>query len=368
MKVTLRQRDNGKRISLYLEYYKNGKRSYEYLNLYLHSEPKEGKLTKQQKEENKATLELADNIRSKRKLEMQSGFYGFTDTQRVKGSFIDYVSYLAEKRKSSKGNYDNWDSALKHLKKFAKTDVTFAQIDRRWLEKFKEYLQKQARTPADKPLSQNSQSSYFNKIRAALKEATREEIIQRNPATEIKGITPSDPERDFLTYDELKAVAKTECEIEILKTAFLFSALTGLRWSDINKLLWSEVQHSKEIGYYIRFRQKKTQGAETLPISDQAYAFLGERGAPDERVFKSLKYSAWHNLKLQQWIMRAGITKNITFHCARHTYATLQLTLGTDIYTVSKLLGHRHLKTTQVYAKIIDDKKKEAANRINLEL
>jgi integrase len=122
------------------------------------------------------------------------------------------------------------------------------------------------------------------------------------------------------------------------------------------------------MGYYIRFRQQKTKGAETLPVSEQAFGLLGERKEPEERVFKGLKYSAWHNLKLQQWMMRAGISKTITFHCARHTYATLQLTAGTDIYTVSKLLGHRELKTTQIYAKIIDDKKKEAANKIKLDL
>ena len=66
--------------------------------------------------------------------------------------------------------------------------------------------------------------------------------------------------------------------------------------------------------------------------------------------------------------MKAGISKTITFHCARHTYATLQLSAGTDIYTVSKLLGHRELKTTQIYAQVIDQRKKEAANRINLDL
>lgn len=132
--------------------------------------------------------------------------------------------------------------------------------------------------------------------------------------------------------------------------------------------MWSEVQHSKELGNYLRFRQKKTQGAETLPISEQAFNLLGERGEPEERVFKHLKYSAWYNLKLQQWAMKAGISKTVTFHCARHTYATLQLTLGTDIYTVSKLLGHKNLKTTQIYTKVIDEKKTEAANKIFLDI
>lgn len=367
MNVTLRQRDNGKKVSLYLEYYQNGKRSYEYLNLYLHSD-KSAKLSKKEKDENKETSRLADDVWSKRKLEAQRGSYGFTDAQRVKGSFIDYVELLKEKRKNSAGNYGNWDSAHKHLKTFAKMDVLFNQIDSRWLEKFKYYLQFEARSKSDKPLSQNTQCSYFDKIRAALKEATREEIIQRNPSLDTKGISPGDPQRDFLTYDELKAVAKEECEIPILKTAFIFSALTGLRWSDINKLLWSEVQQAKELGNYLRFRQKKTQGAETLPISEQAFKLLGERDKPDERVFKHLKYSAWHNIKLQQWVMKAGVSKTITFHCARHTYATLQLTLGTDIYTVSKLLGHKNLKTTQIYTKVIDAKKTEAANKIILDI
>ena len=198
--------------------------------------------------------------------------------------------------------------------------------------------------------------------------AYREGILQRNPGDEVDGIKHGESEREFLTYDELQAAAKAECDIAILKRAFLFSSLTGLRWSDIQKLTWSEVQHSKEVGNYIRFRQQKTKGVETLPISEQAMSLLGERGDEEERVFIGLKYSAWHNIKLQQWMMRAGITKTISFHCARHTYATLQLTLGTDIYTVSKLLGHRELKTTQVYAKVIDERKKEAASRIQLAL
>lgn len=367
MKVTLRNRMKNDKVSLYLDYYHQGKRNYEYLQLYLIPEPEKGKLTKEQKEENRKTLALAESIRSKRHLELQNGIYGFQDQGKMKGSFLRYVEYLAEKRKDSEGNYGNWDSALKHLKKFAKVDVVFSQIDKRWLESFKEYLQKESKTPSHTLLSQNSASSYYNKIRAALREAYKEGILQRNPADETDGIKPGESEREFLTYEELQAIAKLDCEIPILKRAFLFSALTGLRWSDVNKLVWSEVQYSNEVGHYIRFRQKKTKGAETLPISEQAFNLLGERGADDERAFIGLKYSAWHNLKLQQWVMKAGISKTITFHCARHTYATLQLTLGTDIYTVSKLLGHKDLKTTQVYAKIIDEKKKDAANKIKLE-
>jgi integrase len=368
MNVTLRKRRKGNKVSLYLDYYHQGKRNYEYLQLYLKPNPATGRLSKEDKDENRKTLALAESIRSKRHLDIENGIYGFQDHGKLKGSFIRYMEYLAAKRKSSTGNYENWNSTLKHLKKFVLFDVTFEQIDKRWLEDLKEYFTEKARTPSNQALSLSSASSYYNKVKAAIRQAFKEGIINRNPADQTEGIKTGDHEREFLTLDELQAVARVDCAVPIMKSAFLFSSLTGLRWSDIFKLTWSEIQHSKEIGHYIRFTQKKTKGAETLPISEQAFNMLGERGDKTDPVFKGLKYSAWYNLKLQQWVMKAGITKNITFHCARHTYATLQLTLGTDIYTVSKLLGHKDLKTTQVYAKVIDEKKREAANKIKLDI
>jgi len=369
MTVTLRQRKKGDKISLYLEYYNNGSKEYEYLKLYLIVESPERKLTRKEKDDNRMNLDLAEAIRSKRHFELKNGIFGFQDLGRMKGSFIKYFETLTEKRKEQHGNYGNWNSALKHLKKFAQGDVSFDEITKQWLENFKAYLQNAQKSSIEnQKLAQNSQHSYFNKIRAALREAHKDGNLLRNPINEVDGIKAGEPEREFLTYDELIAMSKTDCDIPVLKRAFLFSALTGLRWSDINKLTWAEVQHSKEIGNYIRFTQKKTKGAETLPINEDALKLLGDRTKQEERVFTGLKYSAWHNFRLLQWAMKAGITKTITFHCARHTYATLQLTLGTDIYTVSKLLGHKDLKTTQIYAKIIDERKTFAATKIKLDI
>mgnify|MGYP003447429998 CR=1 FL=1 len=152
-----------------------------------------------------------------------------------------------------------------------------------------------------------------------------------------------------------------------MKRAALFSALTGLRFSDIKNLVWREIHHSTENGYSIHFTQQKTKGVEVLPISEQAYSLLGERKEPTDKVFEGLTYSAYENKHLYQWIGAAGITKDITFHCFRHTFATLQLSKGTDIYTVSKMLGHRKIKTTQIYAKIIDQTKRDAADKIKLD-
>lgn len=364
MKVTLRERKKNGKISLYLDYYTKGKRKTEYLSLYLTLNPK----TKTEKVLNKKTRELAETIWAQRQVEIQQGHYGFNDIEKLKGSFTTYITALAEKKNTSSGNYGNWYSMLKHFKEYRPTDVSFQNIDKAFVEDFKEYLDKKAIGKAEKLLSQNSKYSYFGKFKAALKQAVADGILKTNPANGVPHFKQGEAQREFLTLEELQKVANTDCELPQVKKAFIFSALTGLRWSDIEKMKWSEIQHSNEMGYYIRFRQKKTKGAETLPISEQAVQLLGDRKDPTDKVFQGLHYSAWTNLKLQQWMMNAGISKTITFHCARHTYATLQLTLGTDIYTVSKLLGHKELRTTQIYAKVIDDKKREASNRIQLDL
>ncbi len=371
MKIIIRKKTlKNNKDSLFLDCHDPNaekKRVKTYLKLYTYTTPKNSK----EREHNKKTMLLAESIRSKTLLEEQHKQHGFSHLvkEKIPVNFINYFKEQTIKRFNNTGNYGNWDSVLKHLIKYKGEYVLFSEIDTVWLEGFKDYLTNEAKTKGLKKLSQNSRYSYFNKVKACLKQAVKDKIISYNPSIDVSGFKQGETEREFLTLEELQKIAKVECEIPILKTAFIFSCLTGLRWSDINKLIWQEIQYSNEHAWYIRFRQKKTKGVETLPIPEQARKLLGEKKENEERVFKGLKYSAWHNIKLQQWMMKAGISKTITFHCARHTFATLQLTLGTYIYTVSKLLGHRELKTTQVYAKIIDKKKIDAASIIpNLDL
>jgi integrase len=170
-----------------------------------------------------------------------------------------------------------------------------------------------------------------------------------------------------LTVEELNTLAATPCDRDILKRAALFSALTGLRHCDIQKLRWKEISMD---GSQVRlhFTQQKTKGVEYTPISEQALILCGEPGKPEHFVFEDLPDPSWISRPLKQWIEAAGIKKNITFHCFRHTFATLQLSGGTDIYTVSKMLGHTNVKTTQIYAKVVDEKKNKAAQAIQLEI
>ena len=325
-------------VSLYLDIYRNGKRQKEYLKLYLIDAT-----TPLEREQNRQTLATAQAIKSKRLIEMQNGEYSFTR------QFKEDTPFLDEK-------------------------TTFKDITPEFINGFKDFLNNVEKDTHKRTgprrerdvfqgLSQNSKVSYFNKLRACINQAYDERIIPVNPLRGIEGFKAAEVKRDYLTLEEVKQLAATPCRYPILKRAFLFSCLTGLRKSDIQKLTWSEVQ---KFGDYTRivFKQKKTGGQEYLDISSQAEQYLGERGNPEDPVFTGFTYGAWTSLELQRWSMAANINKNLTFHCGRHTFAVLMLDLGADIYTVSKLLGHKELATTQIYAKVLDKNKQNAVSLI----
>jgi integrase len=378
IKVKLRQKKiSGNRQSLYLDFYpaiphpETGEPTRrEFLGLYILDKAK----NPVDKQHNKETLQLAEQIRQKKEnhLNKPEIYTGYEKEQlkikeRGEQNFVQYFKTLADKRKAS--NYDNWVSAYNYLETFTKGNLKFSDLNEKFCNEFKDYLLTTKSNKSSKTtLSQNSAVSYFNKLKAALKQAYKDGFLPSDLNAKIEPIKQAETRRNFLTIEELNSLVKTDCRNPLLKRAALFSALTGLRFSDIKNLVWGEIHHSTENGYSILFTQQKTKGVEVLPISEQAYSLLGEPKEPTGKVFEGLTYSAYENKHLYQWVGAAGITKDITFHCFRHTFATLQLSKGTDIYTVSKLLGHRELTTTQIYAKIIDQTKREAADKIKLDM
>ena len=370
MKINLKQKKlkNGK-SSLFLEFYngyridKNGVkkhlRKFEYLKQYVFDNPK----NTEEKRRNKETLQLAENILAIRKAEYIQGKYKIKNDKKGEVTFMDYYEQLKEDRFETKSNYGNWDAAQKHIEKYCPPHKQLKDIDTDFVKGFKRYLNAKAKTKSGTPLSQNSKYTYFNKFKAALREAYTENYLEENVLRSVKGFEQGESTREYLTYSELQALTQTECKYPMLKNAFIFSCLTGLRWSDIDKLRWSEVRDEDQ-GSRIIFRQKKTDGLEYLYVSEQSRALLGKRTIESDRVFRGLKYGAVYNTEILRWCMKAGITKHITFHSARHTNAVLLLENGADIYTVSKRLGHREIRTTEIYTKIIDKKMKEAANMI----
>ncbi|WP_259069244.1 site-specific integrase [Mucilaginibacter sp. X4EP1] len=368
-RVTLRKKKITKdRSSLYLDFYppiphpdKGTLTRREFLGIYLFDKPK----SELDRRHNKETQKLAEHVRATRQLEIQNHDYGFLSDEKRNGNFVELFRGVAAQKMGS--NSDNWNMALRYFMEFAGTYLRYADLNEVFCEDYKAYL---LRGPAIGPRSQkiavNTAVSYFGKFRNVLLKAYKSGFTNRNLYDLTPAIKDEETHREFLTIEEFQKLAATPVSNDLIKKAALFSGLTGLRFSDVQTLRWSEVR-GEEGGYYIQFRQEKTAGAEVLPVSDLACSLLGVRGEGPEKVFKGLKYSALKVFFLK-WLAKAGISKNITFHSFRHTYATLQLASGTDIFTVSKMLGHRHVKTTQIYTKVIDSKKREAANRIIIKL
>lgn len=331
--------------SLYLDIYHKGVRNYEYLQLYL--QPGKDRNTR---EMNRQTLQLAEAICAKRLVEVREGLYGFKE--KVTVSLLEYVQTIVERKHGSTRR--RYEALAGFLHGFCRPSLMLDDITPAWFTGFLNRLSKQG-------YARNTMAVYTATMRYIINQAHREGLLQNNPIANIKGVGYEETNRVYLTVDEVRKLAETPCENEVTKRAFLFGCLTGLRNCDIRALTWADVHHQD--GYTrIIFRQAKTKGQEYLDISAQAASLMGEIGGEDDEVFPLMHWSSVRK-HLLAWVKRAKINKHVTFHCSRHTFAVMMLGV-TDIYTVSKLLGHRELSTTQVYAHVIDKAKREAIDNI----
>ena len=291
--------------------------------------------------------------------------------QRQQIDFIEYFSKVSKDRhrNSSQSIIINWNRVAELLKLFTNSQpLPFSQVTLSKAEEFRRFmLSAPCGGKKTGTVSHNTAATYYSIFKAGLKQAFIDGYLTVDISAKIKGIQDQESRREHLSVEELNILAETPCDRPILKRAALFSALTGVRHCDIQKLKWKEIQ---VVGEQVRlnFTQQKTKGVEYMPISEQAYQLCGEPGKPEQLVFEDLPDPSWISGPLKRWIKSAGITRNITFHCFRHTYATLQLAGGTDIYTVSKMLGHTNVKTTQIYAKVVDEKKQKATKAIKINI
>lgn len=332
------------------------------------------KLTTEQLKHNEQAKRIAESIRWQKENEVNKPeIYNELEREQLRlkeigeMDFIAYFKKLADKRSGS--NRDLWMIAIKYFENYLNKPLKFSDVSVVLCNDYRDYLNgADSIHRKESKISTNTAVSYFNKLKATLKQAYKDGLLQADINAQVDSIKPEESLREFLTLEELNKLVITECDDKTLKKAAIFSALTGLRHSDIRNLKWGEIRHDNESGYSIRFRQQKTDGDELLPISEQAIKLLGVPGDPLEHVFPDLEYSAYKNDILDDWIKAAGIKRHIRFHSFRHTNATLLLSAGTDIYTVSKMLGHKSVKTTQIYAKVLDQAKREAAGKIKINI
>ena len=305
------------------------------------------------------TCIFADNVRNLRQHEYDSAeLYTDTDQEMVekkaKGqvNFIDYFAKVTETRhkKSSKSIIVNWNRVHELMKIYTEgKPLPFSKIDLRLIDSFKTFLLTAPQGGGKSGIiSQNTASTYFSIFKAAVHQAFIDGYLDVDLAAKVKGVPEEESRREYLTIEELNLLAATPCNYPMLKKAAFFSALTGLRHCDIRKMTWQEL--SKEGDHYrINFTQKKTGGVEYMPISEQAHLICGEPQEPDRLVFEGLQDPSYINRPVKVWVEAAGIKKHITFHCLRHSYATVLKRAGVATSIISESLGHSSERVTQIY-------------------
>ena len=362
VRIRFKKLANGS-VSVYLAINVNGRRTYDYLKLYLVPETDQAA-----KLQNKQTMEAVYAIKAQRILQITNGAAGIKKDLRNKMRLVDWLK-IYQDRQVNKGK--------RGAKRWVRTmifviegydggkDATLADIDHQWLTDFMIYLMNDYVTYKKTKLTNGTVDNYLRCLKAAFNVAVEEGIMPTNPMlaldrSHLKGTTY---EREFLSVEEVKKLIDTPCRRPDIKGAFLFSCFCGLRISDVRSLQWKHVVTAGG-KMYLKITQFKTRRPLSIPLSRQALRWMPERGnaEEDEYIFPPLSKNM---TVLDDWAKEAGINKHVTFHVSRHTFATMELTIGADIYTTSKLLGHTSVATTQIYAKVINSKKEEAVSLLD---
>ena len=364
--VTIRYKtlENGSQ-SIYLDIYHDGKRSYKFLKLYLVPEN-----TPQAKIQNKNTLQAANAIKSQMILDIANGVANISNTSRkaAKTTLQDWFDEcIVEYKKNHKikaGSIDNFEKVKKHLATYNQK-ATLKDVDKDFCIGFINYLEGKVKKSTAK--------SIFALFKAILNKAVKKKLLTVNPTCLLDSdekITAQNANRDYLEIEELKVLLTSDYNMSKtdLRIAFFFSCFCGLRIGEIRKLKGKDLLTGDKQPKLRVLREKKKGGSkeETIPLNEDAMRYLPQRAdvSGDELIFR-LPSQPVVSVAMKKWTTPLIPNKHITFHTARHTFATMMLTLGADLYTVSKLLGHANVTTTQIYAEIVDKKKTDAVNLTN---
>lgn len=349
------------RRSLYLDIYFKGQRTYKFLKLYLL--PGTDASTKIA---NSNTLAQANAIKSEMIYDLTNKIAGITDkSHKAKMPFVEWLE-IYHQTITKRGGDDSWVKRVINEIKEYDNGTVLADVDKEYILGFLERLltRENMRRKGTK-MKKETVFVYMDYIRAALNYAVKEKLLPTSP---YKGISRNmvrfrQFKREYLTVPEIKKLIETPCRRQDIKDAFLFSCFCGLRIQDVIDLRWKHISKNKD-DWQVEIVQFKTKVPLYLPLNMSARQWLPkEETSSEDRCFPKLSKD-YHNV-ISNWVKEAGIDKHITYHTSRHTFATLCLTAGIDIYTTSQLLGHTSIRTTQRYARIINRKKDDAIARLD---
>ena len=362
---------DGSEYSLYLEYqigynHDNGTsiRRKESLSLYLVASPR----TPVERQKNKETLDLAKKIRFEREQEFLEDKEGYRLKKDKTVNFYDY--YQAYVDNYTKKDIRVIEMGLRDFKACTAQDypqyaqrIEPKQITKDVRIKFSQFLTKKHRGTGI--------SSVYRRFKKIINYGIDHGVFTQNPC---KGVTvaPNDDMlvKEILSEKEMKQLFTCHYEGEnpIIRRAFAMTCLGGIRYCDVKRLTYGEVDYENAL---IKFRQNKTinhskRSGAVINLTDITLAIIGPRpeDAKDDTLIFPLPSSTMCLKALRHWTKRAGITKHITWHCGRHSFGTILLNKGSNVKVVADLLGHSSLKYVEVYVRAVDEEKKKALNSL----
>ena len=360
-------------LGLYLDIYVKGTRKYESLGLYLIPEK-----TPLDKQMNIHTRQVAKKIKADRIIALQER--GIKQYEKIKQSNMSLLDWLRKYEQENfgfrpstlKGRVDMRKKVEEYLEQQKTPYISMSEVDADFCRGFLRFLataKNSVCTINERTISPGCAHHHQAVFNGALNKAVREGLLTANPMKSLdrkEKFQPSPEDREFLTIEELRSLMDLPCSNEQVKKAFVFSCFTGLRLSDARTLTWRKVYKTPDgKTLYIHVFMQKTQKPNNIPLSQEALNCIQVKDNLDEPIFTLPASDATINYHVKKLVKAAGIEKKVSFHCSRHTFATMMLTLGVDIYTTSKLLGHANVTTTAIYAKIVDKKKVDAMNLVN---
>ena len=343
-KVKLRFRRSGENTPylLYLDYYEDGNRKTKSLNL---------KITgnKSSKIADLNILKIAEVKRSEYERKVLEGETGVLISNSSKVDFLKFFEEFYNKKYSD----TNYRISYDHFRRFYKKDkLDINKINYAFCDRFKDYL-------LSLNIKRYTAQHYFAAFKATLNYAIKREIIESNPAKYIN-IKYERKSIERLTEIDLKNLKKTNCKYNDLKYGFLFACFTGLRFSDINNLEFSDIESDR-----IRVMVKKTLNEVEIPLNRTALGIFNHQRTirKDNYVFH-IPTGGKTSVRLKKWVADAEIEKDISFHVSRHTFGCLLVERDVSLFTVKKLMGHKTVDTTLKYVNKANVKSKEAIDKL----
>lgn len=312
------------------------------LKLEIYTDPK----NKREQKHNEKIMEIAEYVRCNRQLEVITGFYRLKNIDRMEDSFFDYIDEKIDRCQSDK--YNGIKQCLNNC--FNKT-LKFKDLNVDMCEEFRVYLNCLVNAGR---YSSNTVTAYFNKFLNLIKLAYNENIIPYDYSQKVPKMKWEEPIKEYLTEQEVRKLLSTPYPNKVFKRGVEFTLNTGLRHSDILDLKHSHINYQGDGNIILSKVIVKTGKTLIIPLNDAAVNLIGKKG--EGQVFKGFPDNNRANKMLKEWLEKAKISKALTFHGLRHTFAMTAVARGIDIYALKELMGHASIENTLIYAKMLPSK------------